>query len=324
MTWWTARYRRRWLAAAALLALSGVGGCADAATAPPVATPTTLGVTTTAAEPASGVSTPVPSTPVPSSTGPSTDRPPTGAPATVVSVTDGDTLRVRLEPGGVVETLRLIGIDAPEVGECFGAEATEALERLVGGGAVGLTTDVSDRDRFGRLLRHVWIADGRSTGEELVRSGHAISRAFPPDTAMSDRLTAAQEEAEAADRGLWSPDACGAATGSAVEIAHIEYDAPGDDSLNLNEEWIDIRNHGDTAAHLTGWVVKDESASHRFGFPAGFVLDTGASVRIRTGCGEDTDLELYWCNESSAVWNNSGDTGFLLDPNGNIVDTLGF
>jgi micrococcal nuclease len=240
----------------------------------------------------------------------------------VVSVTDGDTLRVRLDPGGEVETVRLIGIDAPEADECFGAVATAELERLVGSGVVGLTIDVSDRDRFGRLLRHVWTDAGRLAGEELVRSGHAIARVFPPDTGEAARLAVAQDDAEAAGRGLWGPDACGAATGSAVVIAHIEYDAPGDDSLNLNAEWIDIRNGGADAAHLTGWMVKDESASHRFAFPAGFVLDPDATVRIRTGCGEDIDLELHWCNEASAIWNNSGDTGFLLDPNGNIVDTL--
>jgi hypothetical protein len=40
---------------------------------------------------------------------------------------------------------------------------------------------------------------------------------------------------------------------------------------------------------------------------------------VFTGCGQDTGDELYWCNTGSAIWNNSGDTAFLLDPAGNVV-----
>ena len=52
---------------------------------------------------------------------------------------------------------------------------------------------------------------------------------------------------------------------------------------------------------------------------APFVLDAGATVRLYTGCGEPSDSSLYWCMQGSAVWNNDGDTVFLLDANGNIV-----
>ena len=65
--------------------------------------------------------------------------------------------------------------------------------------------------------------------------------------------------------------------------------------------------------------IKDESASHRYSFPSGFTLGPGATVRLHTGCGSDTDTALYWCNQGSAVWNNSGDTVFVLDPSGNVV-----
>lgn len=70
---------------------------------------------------------------------------------------------------------------------------------------------------------------------------------------------------------------------------------------------------------MGGWVLKDESATHRYNFPSGFALGVGAEVRVFTGCGSDSATELYWCN-SGAVWNNSGDTAFLLDKNGNIHD----
>jgi hypothetical protein len=53
-------------------------------------------------------------------------------------------------------------------------------------------------------------------------------------------------------------------------------------------------------------------------------LEPGATVRVFTGCGSDSAASLYWCNTGSAVWNNSGDTAFLLDPAGNVVYTLAY
>ena len=57
---------------------------------------------------------------------------------------------------------------------------------------------------------------------------------------------------------------------------------------------------------------------------ATFDLPAGAQVRVRTGCGRDTSTDLYWCEQGSAVWNNSGDTAFLSDPRGNTVDTRSY
>ncbi|MBK6970300.1 MAG: lamin tail domain-containing protein [Candidatus Microthrix sp.] len=80
-------------------------------------------------------------------------------------------------------------------------------------------------------------------------------------------------------------------------------------------------NTGHSTIDLTGWGLKDESASHRYGFPDRFELPAGAAVRVASGCGTDRADHLHWCMSNSAVWNNSGDTAFLLDPNGNIFDT---
>lgn len=234
----------------------------------------------------------------------------------VLSVTDGDTMRVLVD--GENEPLRLIGINAPESGECLAAEATSRLADLVGEGPVRLESDVSDRDDFGRLLRYVHAGDV-FVNEVLVREGLALARRYEPDTARSGDLEAAQSAAEADQVGMWNPEACGSAGGASLEIGHIRYDADGDDNHNLNDEWVEITNPGETSADLSGWSLKDESASHRYGFPAGFHLDGEATVRIHTGCGEDTSTALYWCNQDSAVWNNSGDTVFVLDPNGNVV-----
>mgnify|MGYP001184978899 CR=1 FL=1 len=241
----------------------------------------------------------------------------------MVSVTDGDTVDVLIN--GREEAVRLIGINSPEQGECFAAEATAALADLVDGREVRLVVDESDRDQFDRLLRYVFV-DDTFVNEAMVRGGHALAYRYEPDTARAEELEAAQADAEATGRGLWAPDACGRPDddAGALVIADLVADPPGDDTLDPNAELIVIANRSGDAVDLTGWGVKDETATHRFAFPSGFRLAAGASVTVHTGCGSPSATDLYWCNEGSAIWNNDGDTAFLLDPDGNIVDTLAY
>ena len=246
-----------------------------------------------------------------------------GARAEVRGVTDGDTIDVRV--GAADETVRLIGINAPEAGECFSAEAAAALADLVEGRSVRLVGDESDRDQYGRLLRYVFVGE-TFVNEALVRGGFAQAYRYEPDVARADALDAAQAEAEARGRGLWAPDACGRvdADAGALVVERIEADPPGDDTLDSNAEFAVVANRSAGDVDLSGWVLKDESASHRFAFPAGFTLAAGATVTVHTGCGSATATDLFWCNQGSAIWNNDGDTAFLLDPDGNIVDTRAY
>jgi micrococcal nuclease len=128
--------------------------------------------------------------------------------ADVVAITDGDTIRVELD--GAEERVRYIGIDAPEVKPQSGEpdpladEATEANAFLVEGERICLERDVSERDRFGRLLRYAWLEDGRMVNEALVAAGLAESVAFRPDVRHQDSiLDPAEEEARIARRGIW-------------------------------------------------------------------------------------------------------------------------
>ncbi|MEX1102883.1 MAG: thermonuclease family protein, partial [Dehalococcoidia bacterium] len=128
--------------------------------------------------------------------------------AEVLSVSDGDTIRVRLN--GENERLRYIGIDAPELRpesgppEPFAEEAAEANEQLVEGEDICLERDVSDRDRFGRLLRYAWLEDGTLVNEALVLAGLAEAVEFRPDTKHHDEiLQPAEDRAMAARRGIW-------------------------------------------------------------------------------------------------------------------------
>ena len=129
--------------------------------------------------------------------------------ASVVAVVDGDTIRVEI--ASEVYPVRYIGIDAPETGYTDGApewmasEATEANRRLVEGQRVYLEKDVSETDRYGRLLRYVFVDDGTFVNAELVRLGYAMAASYPPDIGRQELLVEMQRQAREAGRGLWGP-----------------------------------------------------------------------------------------------------------------------
>lgn len=138
-------------------------------------------------------------------------------PASVVRVVDGDTIVVSI--AGEEHRVRYIGMDAPESVapgqpvEWLGPEAARANASLVEGRMVLLEKDVSDSDRYGRLLRYVYI-DGVMVNAELVRLGCARAVRYPPDVRHQEYLKAAEQEAREARRGLWAepPTAVAAST----------------------------------------------------------------------------------------------------------------
>jgi micrococcal nuclease len=122
------------------------------------------------------------------------------AQARVVRVIDGDTIEIT---DGV--RVRYIGIDAPEVypeQEYYGKEARDKNKEFVEGKIVTLEKDITDKDRFGRLLRYVYV-DGIFVNSELVRLGCARSIAYPPDTRYQGLLSQMEDEAREAKIGFW-------------------------------------------------------------------------------------------------------------------------
>ena len=175
----------------------------DPATAEPVPTQELLPTATAVPPTRTRAPTPTPRPPTPTARPTATPLPPTAVPtptavpptataaldgetATVVDVIDGDTIDVNVN--GSIERVRYIGIDTPERGDACGSEATQANAALVAGQTVRMVRDVSERDRFDRLLRYVYLTDGRFVNGELVAGGWAIAREYPPDTAMASVL----------------------------------------------------------------------------------------------------------------------------------------
>lgn len=122
----------------------------------------------------------------------------------VIAVTDGDT--IKLENGEVV---RYIGIDTPETihpsrpVQCFGKEASDRNKELVEGKLVKLEKDITDKDKYGRLLRYVWVGE-LFVNDYLTRQGYAYAHTFPPNVKHSEQFVQAQQEARKNNRGLWA------------------------------------------------------------------------------------------------------------------------
>jgi hypothetical protein len=105
-----------------------------------------------------------------------------------------------------------------------------------------------------------------------------------------------------------------------VDLSCSQFNAPGDDNLTKEEEYVCFRNESGGAVDLTGWSLSDEYG-WRFQFPS-FTLARAERVRVRTGCGIDTHKDLYWCKDGTAVWNNGGDCVYLIDGNGGLVSQI--
>lgn len=124
--------------------------------------------------------------------------------AKVTRIVDGDTIEIE---GG--QKVRYIGIDTPETidprkaVQCFGQEAAAKNKELVEGKTVTLEKDISETDKYGRLLRYVHV-NQIFVNDYLVREGYAHVSSYPPDIKYQDQFLEAQQEARENNRGLWS------------------------------------------------------------------------------------------------------------------------
>lgn len=232
---------------------------------------------------------------------------PRDARVTVTEVIDGDTVGVSYN--GLHESVRLLGIDTSETGEAFSAEATAALSNLVSGKTVRLAFDIVRRDQYDRLLAFIWVGS-TTANAEMLRLGLATLYTVPPNVMYVEVLQAAQDEAQAARRGMW-----GAPAGSPLEIVSIHFNAEGNDNNNLNDEYVVFKAL--VAGTLAGYAVEDQTG-HRYNF-RDRVLQKGQTFTLHTGSGTDRQTDLYWNMSGSAVWNNDGDTVKVLDPEGHVA-----
>lgn len=126
----------------------------------------------------------------------------------VIDIVDGDTIVV--DQDGSDKTVRLLGVDTPEVKDpkrpvqCFGHEASDFTKQTLTARVVRLETDATqgDMDKYGRLLRYVYLEDGTTINARLVFGGYAFSYdAYP--TQMTVKFDEMEQDAKENKRGLW-------------------------------------------------------------------------------------------------------------------------
>ncbi|MBM3705776.1 MAG: hypothetical protein FJW66_04545 [Actinobacteria bacterium] len=239
---------------------------------------------------------------------------------TVKEVIDGDTFI--LEDGIAV---RLLGINSPEIDRYFYEEAKEALRYMVEGQKVQLERDISDADRYGRLLRYVFMGE-LFVNLEMVRRGFANVFTMAPDVRHHYELLEAERYAREDNTGLWeisrycSADSTGQDTPGVIKI-EIHADAAGNDMENPNGEYVVLSNDLGNEINVSGWTVKD-SATSIYEFK-NYVFSSNAKIILFSGSGYDGRGFFYW-NSSMPVWNNDHDTLYLRDREGLLVGVLSY
>ncbi len=132
---------------------------------------------------------------------------PTLQQATVIAVNDGDTVTLLL--GGKRDRARLIGIDAPEMGqEPWGLLSREHLRKLLKAyrWRVSIENGIEQRDKYSRLLVYLWAPDGQMLNERMLQDGYAVLFTIQPNSKYSERFRKAQRIARESRRGIWGKD----------------------------------------------------------------------------------------------------------------------
>lgn len=185
---------------------------------------------------------------------------------------------------------------------------------------------------YRRFSPRVYSQNGQACGHLYFDVRHLSAEEIAQEKARHERWQAAAKESFAQQLGsqmgkeliqlvnMLVPKAGAAAANSfeempSVRVTQILADPAGDE---VSGEFVVVQNQGSATVNLTSWTLSDEKG-HTYTFPA-FELPAQASVRVWTKCGGNAPQNLYWCRKR-AVWNNSGDTAYLKDGNGRLIDS---
>jgi len=256
--------------------------------------------------------------------------------ARVVSVEDGDTIKVRLEINKKVRNIRLTGIQAFEEktdknlhAACGAKQATKELKRLLKKGDwVQLRSVKSNSKNRGRLYRSVFKADknGQYTiniQTELLRNGFVLWLPDKIENANNEINRLAMQEAVDNRRNIWGGNLCKKSkTQNFLLGLAINHDASGDDNFNVNGEYVLVENGSSSPVNLEDWTIRDTS-QRSFKFPKNSIIQPGQRITVKAGFGDNTNSE-YFMNSPTPMFENIdkfngvGDGAFLLDEFGNL------
>jgi endonuclease YncB( thermonuclease family) len=227
--------------------------------------------------------------------------------AKVMDVVDGDTITVLLD--GLVVKVKYIGVDAPESLsrlEYLGKEAKNRNRELVFGRDVLLYKDETDRDRFDRLLRYVFV-DNKFINYELVNQGYASALDEPPDSSCALLLKEAETNVKKQALGIWAPH---------TPQPQLSFASTNVIIFNVNkpEEFVDLQNTGDLPIDLKDWNLVSELDKEECKLNG--IIHPYEIVRIFSG----KDQPGFSCGFDKPIWNDKEpDPAVLYDPDGKEV-----
>jgi endonuclease YncB( thermonuclease family) len=278
---------------------------------------------------------------------------------TVVYVADGDTIDVKIDgvapdPGREGTRIRFLGTQALELytyhenlslvtGECHAPEAAKLLKSLLmssdgAGQRVRLTAQDASSSNLGRVARFVAIKGTGGTwhdvGAIMITKGEAIPSYQKIDYQWNERYRQMAEAAAAKRIGIWDTHYCG--KGPAADLSvRVNWDAPGNDAINVNGEYIKITNLGASTVNLAGWWVRDSGtrpmptmleSKRGYILPRGAEVAPGASLFVHVGRGTAAPATgQFYYGLNAPIFENvtgaptyMGDGAYLFDPKGDL------
>ncbi len=254
---------------------------------------------------------------------------------TVQRVVDGDTMLVTDDVTGVVNRIRFIGINSPEIdgkdhgGQCGGWQAKAALEGLapVGTKVRLASLDPASKGESNRPQRTVlaWNPISAEYDQDLAWAmaergwGHWFTVAN--EAAMSSLYRDVIKSAQQRKVGIWNPNLCGENEQPDANILLRVNRSAG----AINDEWVSVRNLGAAPVDLSGWRIRDTGNAAVYTFPEGSVLNGGDYRTIRTGVGipGGVDGRTLFLGKKSLVYQNPGSGPYLVGDAAYLLDRYG-
>jgi endonuclease YncB( thermonuclease family) len=227
-----------------------------------------------------------------------------GIEATVSKIIDGDT--VELANG---DRVRLIGIDAPEKNQPHYKEAIDKL-KILEGKSVRMEKDKTNKDRYGRYLRYIFLGDN-FVNLELIQGGLAYAYIVSPDKKYEKEFLDAEAIARASGVGVWKRSVYS----DCISMKSFHYNAKGDDNENLVDEFFVVESLCGETIVADGWTVRNTFNS--FQIPS-FSLNHGSEIKIISGKGKSNAQDIFLSSDRP-IWNNKGDNLYLRDASGDMI-----
>jgi len=242
------------------------------------------------------------------------DKPP--ATSTVQTCYDGDTCT--LSTG---DKIRLRWVNTPELRppEAYGIEARDATWDFLRGEVITLLMmGDNPRDDYGRVVAGLETDDG-NLSLHLLELGMGHVFVIPPDDVDIEPFLEAQARARAARLGIWSTDHYQ----GTFHFTSFHANAPGNDTRNVNGEYLRVANITSEPVSLEGYRITD-ARGNSWDMPA-LTVPAGHTFEIHSGRGlhqdDPTKQLMVFLNSSEPVWNNKWDRATLFDAEGQVVDT---